>query len=167
MNDSPLDVTWKQYALMVDLYKFYLDLVVKVGALHYAITGAIVSYYLTHKGDDKIWWALLLPAVLSFGFAAAFLCGAGLHRLTRRHLFDLRDHLNLAVAPETGFLSMFLWILAITLLLAGGGLVYLMGWGMILACAFPLTIFLLSRLYVRLYLYAGSVGEQKKDSMGN
>jgi len=31
------DLLWKQYALNVDLYKFYLELVVKVNAFYYAI----------------------------------------------------------------------------------------------------------------------------------
>lgn len=44
--NSPNDeILWKQYALHVDLYKFYLDLGVKVNAFYYAVTGSILTYY--------------------------------------------------------------------------------------------------------------------------
>jgi hypothetical protein len=43
--DAP-ELLWRQYALSVDLYKFYMDLVVKFNVFYYAVTGAILSFFL-------------------------------------------------------------------------------------------------------------------------
>ena len=51
LTDENIDLLWKQFALNVDVYKFYLDLVIKINVFHYAITGAIISYYFQHKTD--------------------------------------------------------------------------------------------------------------------
>jgi hypothetical protein len=41
------ELKWRQYALLVDLDKFYLDLFLKSNIFFYAVTGAIMSVYLT------------------------------------------------------------------------------------------------------------------------
>ena len=43
------DDLWKQYQLHVDLYKHYLELSLKLNAFSYAVTGAILSFYLSRQ----------------------------------------------------------------------------------------------------------------------
>jgi hypothetical protein len=43
---DPEELKWRQYALLVDLYKFYLELFLKFNIFFYAVTGAIMSVYL-------------------------------------------------------------------------------------------------------------------------
>ena len=67
------DLVWKQYEIHVDLYKHYLDLVIKFNAFYYAITGAFLSYYFSHINDGLVRWSLVFPIVMGFFFSALFL----------------------------------------------------------------------------------------------
>ena len=111
-NQSDRDLLWKQYSLHVDLYKFYIDATIKVNAFHYAITGAILSFYFTRTDIALAKWSLVLPLVLSLGLGGLFIYGAGLLEVTREDVFNLRDKLGLEVSPEFKVLGVLLWILA-------------------------------------------------------
>ena len=117
---------WKQYDKHVDLYKFYMDLVVKVNVFHFAISGAIASFYFANRSDENIKWALLLPALLSICLFIFFVYGAFANLTSRQDLFDIRDRLGLMVAPELIVLTVFLWIFALANLLTFIGAVYVM-----------------------------------------
>lgn len=41
------DTLMKQYQMMVDVHKFYFEIVLKFLVFHYAVTGAILSFYLS------------------------------------------------------------------------------------------------------------------------
>ncbi len=56
------EILWRQYAQNVDLYKFYLELVTKVTAFYYAVTGAILAYYFQHSTEPLSRFAVLLPS---------------------------------------------------------------------------------------------------------
>jgi len=116
------ELLWKQYALHVDLYKFYLDLVVKVNVFYYAVTGAILTYYFQHASDDITRFALLLPIVFSLTIGGIFFYGAKLLRVTREELFAIRDKLALETAPEIGVLAVFLRSFGTIMILTGLGL---------------------------------------------
>ncbi len=66
------DIRWKQYALFVDVFKHYLDLVLKFNIFYYAATGAFMSFYLSHNTLFAMRYSLLFMATLSLGFAVFF-----------------------------------------------------------------------------------------------
>ena len=103
----------------VDLYKFYVDLAIKVIVSYYAITGAIVSFYFTKSGLPIARWALALPCVMSFGLAVLFRWGAGLWQIVRDNTFDLAERLELSSVFELRALSMILNASAILLVATG------------------------------------------------
>ena len=73
MDDREL--LWRQYQLNVDLYKGYLDLIVKINVFYYAITGAILSFYFANQNDlTKL--SLLLPLLMSVTLGVFFIVGA-------------------------------------------------------------------------------------------
>ena len=113
------DILWKQYALHVDLYKFYLDLVVKINAFYYVITGSILTYYFQHTTDGLARCALLLPMLFSFGIGGIFFWGAFQLRHTRDEVFAIRDRIGLDTAPELQTLVIFLWVFGAIILLVG------------------------------------------------
>ena len=124
-NEETLEreLLWRQYALHVDLYKFYLDLTVKVNVFYYAITGAILTYYFQHAVDKSIArFALLLPIVFSIAIGGIFFYGAHLLSVTREELFAIRDRLDLETAPEIGVLAVFLRSFGTIMVLTGLGL---------------------------------------------
>ena len=110
------DILWKQYSLYVDLYKFYMELTVKINLFYYGITGAILSFYVTHPTTPFVKLALGLPILMSLVLAGIFFYGASLMPILRRDLFDLRDKLGLSVAPDLGILTIVLRAFAFLLL---------------------------------------------------
>jgi hypothetical protein len=84
------DKLWAQYTVFVDLYKHYLEIAWKASVWYYAITGAILTYYLSHVSDQlpgPLPLVLLFLAFVSFGFALLYYKGAD-------NLESLRDLLE-------------------------------------------------------------------------
>lgn len=53
-------------------YRFHLELVMKVAAFTFGVTGAMVSYYLKNAGAPGLLkYSLLLPLLMNAGFATA------------------------------------------------------------------------------------------------
>src|SRR5437667_9500969 len=94
------ELLWKQYALNVDLYKFYLELVVKVNAFYYAITGAILAYYFQHSMERLSRFAVLLPILFSLALSAIFIYVSSLLGVIRSVLFKIRHALGLDTERE-------------------------------------------------------------------
>jgi hypothetical protein len=105
---KPDDLLWKQYCLHVDLYKFYLEIAMKVNVFYYAITGGILSFYFNNIDQELAKYALILPAIMSAAFGILFLVGSAMIIATRREVFNIRDKLKLETAPELGVLFLFL-----------------------------------------------------------
>ena len=119
------EILWKQFVVYVDLYKFYMDLTIKINLFYYGITGAIVSFYFAHPQTLLIRYALCLPVLMGFAFSGIFFYGAHLMPILRFDLFDIRDKLGLATAPDLGVLTLVLRIFAILLFFVAVGLVIL------------------------------------------
>jgi hypothetical protein len=117
------ETLWNQYALNVDLYKFYLDLVVKVNAYYYAVTGAILTYYFQNPTNTLSRYALLLPIAFSVAISVIFIYGSCLLGVVRLELFSIRDKLGLESAPEIQVLVVFLRVFGVILLITGVALV--------------------------------------------
>jgi hypothetical protein len=116
---SDKDLLWKQYELQVELYKKYLELVLKFNIFYYAATGALISYYFSKSDIALMKYALLLPVLMSFGFAALFSYGAWAQAVSREEIFNLRDALGLESAPETRVLQVLLCISAALMAVVG------------------------------------------------
>lgn len=122
MNDREL--LWRQYQLNVDLYKGYLELVVKMNVFYYAVTGAILSFYFANH-NELTQWSLVLPLLMSLALGTFFVIGALLARVPREEIFKIRDALGLMAAPEVGVLIFLLWIFAVLMFVVAGGLAWL------------------------------------------
>ncbi len=105
VSEPDKELLWKQYALHVDLYKHYLDLVLKFNIFYYASTGAILSFYFSKTDVGLIKFSLLFPIMASVCFGVLFLYGANALRVTRQEMFDIRDKLDLDTAPEFNVLG--------------------------------------------------------------
>ena len=106
------ELLWKQYQLHIDLHKFYIDATIKLNAFHYAITGAILSFYFTRSEIALAKWSLIFPIALSVGLGILFVYGAQLLKVTWEDVFKLRDTLGFEVAPEMNVLRVLLGIMA-------------------------------------------------------
>ena len=81
--DPAEESIWRQYNLNAELYKHYLKLTIELNVFYYAITGAIVSYYLARATVPMMRFALLLPFATSVAFAGFFTWAALLARAAR------------------------------------------------------------------------------------
>lgn len=63
------EILFKQYQLLIDAYKYYLEIVLKFIIFHYAVTGAILSFYLSRQNAGIMRFALVFPIFMSVVFA--------------------------------------------------------------------------------------------------
>ena len=106
------ELLWRQYSQSVDLFKFYMDLVIKLNAFYYAISGAIFSFYFANSTIPNIKYSLVLPVLMSTGLIIFFIYGSKLMLVLRKYVFDLSSNLDLDVAPDLGVLIAFMCIFA-------------------------------------------------------
>lgn len=125
MEPSEKEILWRQLSQNIELYKFYMELVVKFNVLYYAVTGAIISFFLAHPEIDDLKFSLILPFIMSIAFGGFFIHGANLMDFLRQNVFDIRDALKLSVAPDVGVLSTLLYIFSTVYFLIAGGCFYL------------------------------------------
>lgn len=97
---------WANYAILVDLYKHYLDVAWKASVWYYAVTGAILTYYLGHDSDQlpgPLPLLLLFLALVSLGLALLNIKAAGNFMSTRDLLERIACKLNLPGRPHVEF----------------------------------------------------------------
>ena len=97
---APEERLWEEYKLHIELYKFHVDVVVRVNVFLFAGTGAILSYYLAGGSLSNVEPSLWLPVVLSSGLALIFTLGAYFHYVSRRQTKALEKRLELATTFE-------------------------------------------------------------------
>lgn len=117
---------WKQYEQHIATYKFYLEIIVKIMTMFFAVSGAMLSFYFTKSDIPTAKLALYLPLIMSVGLFVFFSIGAYLSTVTRDDVFNLRDQLKLEVSPELGVLTLLLGIFSIITLACAIGLGYVL-----------------------------------------
>lgn len=110
------NVLWKQYAVMVDLYRFYIDLAWKVNVWYYVTSGAILTYFFANVGQPEspvLPYLLLFYGGASIGFGYLFWRGGG-HLNSMIDLFEgIAEKLRLPGRPHVEFGCAFLLISAL------------------------------------------------------
>jgi hypothetical protein len=115
------NLLWKQYAIYVDLFKFYVDITWKSSTWFYAITGAILAYYFSHIQDNNplLRYALVLPIILSLGFAFIYDRGSRQTEDLENKLKYIRERLRLPGKPHVDFLEKFLEVCRLLFVFVG------------------------------------------------
>jgi len=98
--DDGRELLWRQYELHVQLYKEYLDLLLKFNVFYYAVTGAIVSYFLSKPEAPFLRYSLCFPALMSLFFGGFFLYAANRSDISRTEVGRLAGALGFGVMPE-------------------------------------------------------------------
>lgn len=99
-TDKINEVMWAQYESDVELYKFYVNFVLKINAFHYAMSAAIFSYLLAHKSEQFL--ELLLAFPIIFSVAIIVLCSKGYPRVKdlNKGVALKVEHFNLPICPD-------------------------------------------------------------------
>jgi hypothetical protein len=102
MAEEPSDreISWRDYATSADLYKFYLEILVKITAFNYGVTGALLSFVLTRREIGYGKWALLLPVLLSLCLAGIFAFSLPLAKNMRDNSYLLAEKLGIEAAHD-------------------------------------------------------------------
>ncbi len=114
---------WQQLEKDLDLYKFYLELILKAAVFVFGITGALVSYFLTHKGKPLMVYSLLLPIVMNFGFFLLCILGIPLAETMRMEHSRICKEAEITLPYELGPLPGMLRIFSAIYGLTTGGLI--------------------------------------------
>ena len=122
------EILWKQYDQHISTYKFYLDMLIKLMTMYFAVSGAMLSFYFTKTEISSAKLALYLPWLMSVGLFIFFTLGAYLSTITREDVFNIRDQLELDVSPEMGVLTILLVIFSVITLLCAAGISYVLWW---------------------------------------
>jgi hypothetical protein len=121
-DPSPLELKWRQYELLVNMYRFYLELFLKFNVFLYAVTGAIVSVYLTKLNEPVMRFALLLPVVMNLFFGLVFVYGATRIEVSQKEVKEICGALELSTYPAFRVLTVVLSLGAVLLFLIAAGL---------------------------------------------
>jgi|GEM_PF-1062205 len=131
------EILWRQYQLHIELYEHYLDLTLKFNVFYYAVTGAILSFYVTNKSGSiglSRQYLLLFPILMSLGFAVFFFYGASLVGTARQEVANIAAALGLQVFPEMRVLAFTLRLTAVLLVAIAVGLLVLFTSGLSRHC---------------------------------
>ena len=120
------ELLWRQYNQAVELYKYYVDIVIKVNVFFYAVTGAILSFVVANLKEPTYKLAVLLPFAMSVGFAIVSIYGACLVPALRREIYACRDALKLKTGPEVHVLTVLLIMFAAIFLAVAVGCIVLL-----------------------------------------
>jgi len=96
------ELLWNQYTKLIDLYKFYLDIVLKANILYYAITGGILTFIFSAKGQNEfVILSLLLPIGMGILLTYIFRKGYILYGEIEKAIIILKEQLCLVAVPKT------------------------------------------------------------------
>lgn len=116
------ELFWSDFKMNVNLHRSYLDFAMKINMLHYAITGAILSFHFSNSGLAVGKLALALPLLLSFALSGLFIWWALLAQNLRKHIRRRADDLGLGACPEGVVLVGICWTFAAILAIVAVGL---------------------------------------------
>jgi hypothetical protein len=119
------DVLMKQYQVLVDAYKGYLDLVLKFILFSYAVTGGIVSFYLSQRHEGIMKLGLVFPIIMNAAFAKLSFLAAHRVKPLSKEVERVTVELDLLATPDIDFLAVVLVMLGRLFVLITVGLVAL------------------------------------------
>ena len=109
MDANAQEDLWRQYQLHADLYRHYLEIILKFNVFFYAGAGAIASFCLSRPSPGgPTRYALLLPALLGFGLAVVCIYGAVLNENAQTEIIRIVGALGHRMWPEVRVLGVLL-----------------------------------------------------------
>lgn len=98
------ELLWRQYNLLSELYKFYLELILNSNLLLYGITGGIVAYTFSNTDFPLIKWSLVLPLLFCMTYAFLSLRGVRQAKELQQEIKTIRAKLQIGLAPHVDVL---------------------------------------------------------------
>jgi hypothetical protein len=96
-----------------------MDMLMKVNAFFYVITGGVMSFYFVNYGRPLVRYSLLLPILISFVLGAVFFYAAGKWKRVVKIMREALESLELVKAPDAQILYILLRTSALLFLVVG------------------------------------------------
>jgi hypothetical protein len=115
------NILWRQYLVLIDLYKYYLDAAWRTSVWYYGVTGALLAYFFAHAHDTNAFLRWILPFSSSVSWVLSLLHWRGLPQLIqlRDWLEEISEQLRLPGRPHVEFGAAFVLMNAIMFSVAG------------------------------------------------
>src|SRR4029077_15084320 len=98
---SQRELLWREYALHCDLYKFHLESTIKLLVLIFAVTRAMLGYYINLQATNDLRKFLLVPAcAMNFIVGFAFLMAARGVPARQREVISIAKRLGFQSPPQ-------------------------------------------------------------------
>lgn len=107
-----IELVFEHYKIHIDLYKHYLELLIKFNLFYYAITGAILSFYFSNHNLNFIQYVLLFPVIMSLVFSIFFFYASNKAKNSREEVKNIAILLELTIFPELNVLVILLKLFA-------------------------------------------------------
>jgi hypothetical protein len=125
-DEDQLKILLHQYQTIVDWYKHHIRLLLEANIFIYAVTGSILSYYVSQKPHDGIMqYSLILPVVMNFSYAILFYYGSTNMGWFSEEIKDISVKLNLKSIPDVMFLSTALRVSSLLFAIIAIGILWL------------------------------------------
>src|SRR6266568_67752 len=114
------NLLWRQYVLLVDLYRYYIDLIWKVSIWFYTATGVSLAYFFTHfDSGNHSYLPLLLLFLGAMGIGVSRIFSRVIHYVKQMEnwLEYIAVSLRLPGRPHVEFIRWFCQFVSGTLLL--------------------------------------------------
>lgn len=118
--------SWRELEKDFDLYKFYIELLLKVALFVFGITGAMVSFYFLHTSEPLMVYSLVLPLIMNCGFCILCFFSAPLAKRRNKDHFTLCEKLDYTLPHDMNTLPFLIELFAVMYLLSTIGLTVLL-----------------------------------------
>ncbi len=106
--DDQQELDWNEYSLLIDLYKFYMNLALQASVFCYGITGGVLAFYFSNCNLQYTKAALILCLIFNILFALISDKGIKLINPVESRINQLVKILKLGIYPSIYPLKFFL-----------------------------------------------------------
>ncbi len=110
-NQQEQERDWRIFDRNVDLYKFYIDLILKSAIFVFGVTGALISYTVGNildKSGILVSVSLFIPLILNAGLCLILYKGTEPAEYLKNQHENLSERLNLEIIYEFETLTYFI-----------------------------------------------------------
>lgn len=95
--DIKRELKWKELAIRIEHYKYYLNIALSVNGFFYVITGGVLGFYLKNPPESAahpLEYVLLLPILIGAVFGGVFIYGARLQEKAIDSMEGIREEMS-------------------------------------------------------------------------